>query len=275
MTKISEFKRSHPIIFSAIIILITSLFFIPIKLLYSLENAANIHCLIREIIVACFSVALVFITGQGHIYKCGITNLFKGLWSGFIFVALAGMGCSVFIADGIAAGREFKSVPEIAAFIVFVLFIGIAEESVCRGIVTDVLLAHFGKSKGGIWVTVLLSGLFFGLFHITNVFSQSIGETIIQMIATSMTGILLSAVYVRHKNIFAPMLLHALLDFMTMTDGGFFAGRSIIETASTESFDFWSELGWSLIAQGTFVVVAVFILRPKILKKIVEDTKNI
>lgn len=275
MEKINSFKKMHPVIFSALIILITQLFFIPVKTLYSLENAENFHCLIRELIVAAFSIALVFSTGQTHIYKCGTKNLLKGLWSGFIIIVLAGLGSSAFIAYGIAEKKEFKSPVEIAAFIVFLLLIGIAEESVCRGIVTDALIERYGRSKGGIWLSVALSGVFFGLFHITNVFSQSVGETIVQMIATSMTGMILSAVYVRHRNIFAPMLLHSIFDFMAMAESGLFAGNYIVETAVAQDFNFSDDLKQALISQSLFVIIALFILRPKIAKRIAENNTNI
>lgn len=275
MEKLRAFKTSHPVVFSFLCILATDLYFIPLKLWFPLDDAGNIHCLIRELIVAVFSVALVFIASQTHIYKCGAKNLFRSLWSGFIIIVVAGLGSFAFISDGIYANTAFKSPSDITAFAVFLLLIGIAEESVCRGIITDVLIERFGKTRGGVWLSAVLSGLFFGLFHATNIFGQSLGETVIQVIATGMTGILLSAIYIRHRNIFAVMLLHSIFDFMPMTEGGLFAGRTIIEPAvAPENFDFFNELLWAVIAQGVFVLAAMFILRPKIAKRIAENNAN-
>lgn len=274
--KIISFKKTHPVIFAALAILIFDLFIVVVKLFYSLENRENIQCMIREGVLTVFAVAMIFATGQAHIYKCGFKNLFKGLWSGFIIIAIALLITPVYITDGISSGAEFKSPVQIAAFIIFVLLVGAAEESVCRGIVTDVLIEKLGKSKGGIWLAAVISGLFFGIFHITNLFSQSLSETFIQVIGTSLTGIFLSAIYIRHRNIYTVMLLHALFDFTLMSGDGFFKGKYILTPAvATENYNFWFELGAAVAVQGVFVIIAFFILRPKIAGRLAESNRNI
>ena len=273
--KIISFKKTHPVIFAALAILIFDLFIVVVKLFYSLENRENIQCMIREGVLTVFAVAMIFVAGQAHIYKCGFKNLFRGLWSGFIIIAIALLITPVYITDGISSGAEFKSPVQIAAFIIFVLLVGAAEESVCRGIATDVLIEKFGKSKGGIWLAAVISGLFFGIFQITNLFSQSLSETIIQVIGTSLTGIFLSAIYIRHRNIYTVMLLHALFDFTLMSGDGFFKGKYILTPAvAAENYNFWFELGAAIAVQGVFVIIAFFILRPKIAKRIAENNRN-
>lgn len=278
MTKIINFKKKHTVVFSLITMLALDVCLVVIKCLCSvsgiLQSGSNTEYLIREFFVLCVAVVFVFVTGQQHIYKCGTKNLLKGLWSGFVFFVLAVIGGWLFVEESVAAGRELKPVWEIAAFIVFLLFVGAAEESISRGIITDVFIERFGKSRKGIWLAAVLSGMLFGLSHITNILSQPVGETVVQMIATSMTGTLFSAIYIRHRNIFAPMLLHSLFDFTTMCSNGLFIGGSVAENVAAENFVFLPSLGQALQSQSLFIIIALFVLRPKILSKIVEENNR-
>lgn len=275
MNKVNTFKKDHPVLFSLITIIVLDICLIIIKglcgVLGILDSGSNTDYLIREFFVLCVAVLFVFVTGQQHIYKCGTKNLLKGLWSGFVFFVLAGIGGWLFIDEAVSAGRELKPVWEIAAFIIFLFFVGFAEESISRGIIADVLIERFGKNGKGIWLAAILSGVIFGFSHITNVLNRSAGETVVQMIATSMTGTLFSAVYIRHRNIFVPMILHSVFDFTTMCSNGLFVGGSVADNVAAENFEFLTSLGQALQSQSLFVIIALFILRPKILRKIAKE----
>ena len=278
MKKIINFKKNHPVIFSLITVLVLDVCLVAIKGLCRatgiLQSGSNTDYLIREFFVLCVAIVFVFVTGQQHIYKCGTKIILKGLWSGFVFFVLAVIGGWLFIEEAVAAGRELKPAWEIAAFVIFLIFVGAAEESVSRGIISDVLIERFGKSGKGIWLAAVLSGVIFGFSHITNVLSQSAGETVVQMIATSMTGTLFSAIYIRHRNIFVPMILHSVFDFMTMCSNGLFVGGSVADNVAAENFEFFTSLGQALQSQSLFVIIALFILRPKVLRKIAERNRE-
>lgn len=278
MNKINTFKKNHPVVFSFLTIVALDICLAVIKGVCGasgiLDSGSNTDYCIREFFVLCVSIVFVFVTGQQHIFRCGTKNLLKGLWSGFVFFVLAVIGGCLFIEESLGAGKEFKPAWEIVVFVIFLLFVGAAEEIISRGIIADVLIERFGKSGKGIWFAAVLSGVIFGFAHITNMFSQSVGETIVQMIATSMTGTLFSAIYIRHRNIFVPVILHSVFDFMTMCSNGLFIGGSVADNVAAENFEFLPSLGQALQSQSLFIIITLFILRPGILKRIAEENKK-
>ena len=278
MEKINSFKNSHPVIFALLTALALNLMMTIAKLIFLffgiLQGSENMDFFIREIVITGICLFLVFITNQQHIYKCGTKGLLRGLWSGFLIIVLSVIGCWIFMTEALAEKMEFKPAYEIAVFLIMLVLVGIAEESVCRGIITDILLKRFGKTRGGIILTVVLSAVIFGCSHIINIFRQSPEETIIQMVATSLSGILLGAIYVKHKNIYSLMILHSVFDLMVMIKQGFFAGESLGVSNIAENIDFWPDLKQALISQSIFVITAILILGPKTLKRLAAENSK-
>ncbi len=270
MNKIKELKNTHVICFSIMVILINNFLSMTIGTLLNIaefiNESTNLYYMLRELIVFVIAIFMLKATYQTHVLRHGTKGLVQGLWSGMVFFVLAVLACSSSVSDGIAQNITYKPLPEIIAFILFVILIGFAEEFLFRGIIADIIFEHFGNSVSGVLLSVVLGGILFGIAHVTNILSgKSVEETIIQMIATSMLGILLTAIYIRHKNIFAVAILHAVLDFLTMFERGFFEGNLLQYT--NVDIDFWASLKQSLISQSIFLIVAAFILRPSIIKK--------
>ena len=238
-----------------------------------IDKGTNLGCMISELVVFVVAVFLLYVTGQRHVLKCSVKSFVKSLWSGVVILVFAVIGCAGYASDGMKDGFTYKSLFEIIAFIIFVILIGLAEEILCRGIITDSLFEYFGTSRKGLVLSVVMGGVLFGLTHISNVFAgQSWKATIIQVIGTSMLGILLSAIYIRHKNIYGVAFLHTALDFLTMFTKGFFEGNTL--RYQYEDIDFWKSLMSSLYSQSIFIIITIFVLRPSIVKKIVERRKE-
>lgn len=62
-------------------------------------------------------------------------------------------------------------------------------------------------------------------------------------------------------------LLHAVLNVMTMFMQGFFEGNSL--QYEQADINFWESLKQSLISQSVFIIVALFVMRPSVVKRIV------
>lgn len=274
MKKLIELKKSHVICFCIMVILLNELLSkAPIKILdfFNLsDRSTNFGYLILECIVLIAAILMLYITGQTHTLKPSFKSFWTSIWSGMVFIVLAVVGCIVFIDEGTNIGAVYKSPFEIIAFIVFVIVVGLAEELVYRGIIADSISERFGNSKTGIILSVLLSGCIFGAMHILNVFyGQSLEESIIQMIATAMLGILLSAIYIRHKNIYGVAFLHATLNFMTMFMEGFWDGNTL--QYQYQDVNFWESLKQSMTSQSIYIIVAIWVLRPSIIRKLVKE----
>lgn len=88
----------------------------------------------------------------------------------------------------------------------------ITEEPLFRGMAFGALLQHW-QGKHRVRNAVLVSSLFFSLFHLVNLANQNLAGTVNQMIQVFGMGILLAALYVRSGTLLAPMALHFFVDF--------------------------------------------------------------
>ncbi len=126
-----------------------------------------------------------------------------------------------------------RPVPEIIAFCLTILLVGVSEELLHRGVILNILTAAFGtKTFAGAVISCFICGTLFGLIHFFNVFSGiALNAVIVQVIGATGAGWLLSAVYLRSRNIRLMILLHAFVDFGSMFVQGFFAGNGTVESA--------------------------------------------
>lgn len=122
----------------------------------------------------------------------------------------------------------------IVSAILYFIAVGMAEESMFRGVIADLLIRHFlnrpeeaaetasrepaagagflSSDAARVRAAVVLSGLLFGLIHGVNLQSASVSGVLIQMTGAFVIGMLITAVYFRTKNIWAVIFLHAFND---------------------------------------------------------------
>ncbi|MDR0899521.1 MAG: CPBP family intramembrane metalloprotease [Lactobacillaceae bacterium] len=78
-----------------------------------------------------------------------------------------------------------------------------------------VLVNYFQRRKAdnlNYFYIALMSGVFFGVMHLINLLQASASNTVLQVIYASGIGILFGAIYLRTKNLFVPILAHAIID---------------------------------------------------------------
>lgn len=94
------------------------------------------------------------------------------------------------------------------------LSIGLLEEYVWRGIVLNRFLSMWEKSKNGIWFSVLISSLFFGLCHFMNLMAgQTFLDTTKQVITAFCMGVFLAALFLQTQNLIFPIMVHGMCNF--------------------------------------------------------------
>ena len=93
--------------------------------------------------------------------------------------------------------------------------VGVAEEFLCRGWLLNEFLERYGDTKKGVWYSIVISGVIFGLMHLGNIYAmgQSFAMTIIQVMSAAASGILFGLIYYKTKNIWTVITLHGLWDF--------------------------------------------------------------
>ena len=153
------------------------------------------------------------------------------------------------------------------------LLIGILEEVLCRGVILNNMLNKWGHTKTGIIKSVILSSLIFGLGHLVNLFWQPtlIIGTVTQVIYTFLIGVLFASIYLRCKNIWAVVVLHAIFDWLCMVSG-------IYHTASASVVPVDTSVVSGLITSMLYIpfdLVGFFLLRKVFVEDIYQTVKDI
>ena len=100
---------------------------------------------------------------------------------------------------------------DILFFVLYCLSVGILEELVFRGILFSAFLGRFPKDKKGMFKAFVFSSVFFGLAHLSNLFSGAgIGAVLLQVVYTTLTGGLFCFAFIQTKNILFSAGTHAL-----------------------------------------------------------------
>ena len=105
------------------------------------------------------------------------------------------------------------SILEIINVLVFCFFIGVAEEFLCRGWLQNEFIERYSENRKNVITSIVLASLVFGLMHLLNVTSQTLYETILQIINAASIGVLLGSIYYKTKNIWSVIFLHSIYDF--------------------------------------------------------------
>ena len=189
------------------------------------------------------------------VFECRTKGFFQGLLLGwpFIIAAVVTLIGSFFIT-GNATFMNPKP-QKIMLFVIMILFVGIIEEVLFRGVVLKSILNKYGCSKTGTIFSVIIASLIFGLAHIVTlmIHPQFIMYTITQVIYCTLAGLLFSVVYLRCQNIFALILLHSLIDFSSLLPIMFYPSNTLVLTSDTGLI----ELVTYVLLHIPFLIVAV------------------
>lgn len=110
--------------------------------------------------------------------------------------------------------------------------IGVAEEFVFRGVIAQTLLEHFGTSRAGIWKACLLSGVFFGGAHLSNLLTSAPLGVLMQCIFAASLGTLYTAIYFRTGNLWVVVFLHGANDAASLLAGGLYGTETMASAVS-------------------------------------------
>ena len=169
---------------------------------------------ISEIVILIFALIMLLLGKRLSILKpCG-KSIIYGIKRGMpIFVvSLISLFSSL---TGILG--ENLNITNLISLIILAITIGMAEEFFFRGFIQGEIVDAYGKSRKQVIISVVVSGVIFGLVHITNALSgQDIITTLMQVLQASSLGILLGSIYFITKNIWSVVFLHAFYDFAIM-----------------------------------------------------------
>lgn len=90
---------------------------------------------------------------------------------------------------------------------------GVIEELLCRGLLFNLFLAIFNKSKYFLVWASLCSSLFFGLFHFVNLIHQPLKSTLGQIAFAIALGMIFCYFRIITNNVIWGIVIHTYIDF--------------------------------------------------------------
>lgn len=120
---------------------------------------------------------------------------------------------------------DVKAFYNIIFFFIAVCLVGLVEELVFRGVVFNLLLRAFPKTKGGITGAVVLGGVLFGLMHFSNMGAGvKFSSCLIQVISAGLMGVLFCMIYASTRNFWMLAIFHTVVDMGGLLSSGIFEG---------------------------------------------------
>jgi hypothetical protein len=218
--------------------------------------------LIQEAGGALLALLALKVSGCGNILRERGIGLLRGLLVGGYFLFLSVYSGIVY--DVMYEGeRTLKPWYLILAFLLCMLLVGVTEEFLCRGVIAELLLRHYGATRGGVWKAVIVSGILFGLAHLTNLIGAAPVGVLVQSVVAAMMGMAFAAIYFRSGCIWVTVILHALVDACALITSGLYDYGSAAETISGYQL-------YQLVGVVPYIIVLLVLLRKKKMAGILE-----
>lgn len=171
--------------------------------------------LISEIVIVLFAIIIISVRKLWPQIRSKKENFIVGIKRGMPILVIAIIMLIVNGGELLIDGN--LSIPNFISLVLVSIAIGIAEEFIFRGWLQNEVMDRFGEGKKGALITILISGLLFGLFHLVNALSgQDLFTSFMQVIQTSAIGILFCSVYYASRNIWSLVFLHSFYDFSVL-----------------------------------------------------------
>ncbi|MBQ9270186.1 MAG: CPBP family intramembrane metalloprotease [Oscillospiraceae bacterium] len=174
---------------------------------------------------------------------------------------------SITLLGNLALSLDYPMQPplKILWFLLCMLSVGLTEELIFRGMITRMLYAKYGRNPVGVWFSVLLSGLLFGLMHLSNAYGGVIDlkSVLVQVVGACMLGTCLGAIYLRTGSYWTVALLHAFMDFCGLFSSGVFTMDSMTDTLGSYS-------AVNLVSVIPYLAIGLVLLRPSKMRTITD-----
>ncbi|MEG3313880.1 CPBP family intramembrane glutamic endopeptidase [Streptococcus parasuis] len=143
---------------------------------------------------------------------------------------------------------------------VYSLVAGLLEEYVVRGLFLGYLEEHIVRDMKSLWFSLLLTSFIFGLAHTSNILTQSLDYTLVQIVTSTVGGLFYGAIYLRTRSLVWAMFAHFLQDFSSLSSQG------NIEAVQQDIS--WFLLFFAIIVFGS---LSCILIRPKYMVPIIQE----
>ena len=228
MDRIKNFAKEHTIIYCIIVeILLLGGIIITGIPLGKLMNTTNIDSYVLQALTETVGVIVAFaalnVSGCADVLTNKGIGFFKGLLVGGYFLVIGVYSAIIYLVI-YEGDRTLRPWYLIAVYLLCMLLVGIAEEWLFRGVHSELLLRRYGATKEGIWKAVIISGVLFGLAHLSNLFGAEPIGVLVQCVVAAAMGMVFAAIYFRTGNIWVTVFLHAFIDACALITSGLYEG---------------------------------------------------
>ena len=174
----------------------------------SVQQLDNIETLLKNVLI--ISLAMIAIK-KLHIIK--LSGLSRQLKFKNKFLLLIPFYTVVFGAiSWLGADLSSVSAIDVVLLCLAMLSVGFVEEFIFRGILQSIMLKRYIDQKNGIYISVLLPALLFGLLHLVNLDPSNIAASVSQVIYAFFIGSAFGAILLKTNKLIPLAILHGLID---------------------------------------------------------------
>ncbi len=223
---------------------------------------------IAEGALALLIIVIIFIFGFKYIFTEKGESFKNSIKVGMPFFLMA-----LLITISNLGNFKGANPKDFISLVLYMLFVGIYEELLCRGWLLNVFVRKHNKKYGQVILSIALSSLVFGCMHFLNVFSgQTFFQSLMQVFQTTALGFLLGAIYYRTKNIYSVIFLHGFFDFGIML-GEMNMLRDCTAGEATRAIMIYDSITSAAIAL-MYLTWALYILRKEKVYPLLDEPKE-
>lgn len=214
MQKLKPFATGKPILFATLMTLL-GIFLTEIPLrealapYLGLQSAHYLTIIVEQGLTGLFF--FILIARFGWLDLAGFTHprQWRALWLGWPLL--------IFTFINIDEGLVIDTAKPVLILLhlLTALSTGWVEEILCRGVVVTALLQKWGQTKKGVYLSVLVGSLIFGLAHLANLVMgrKPLLNNLTQVTFAIFFGVIFAACVLRNRSIWPMILLHAAVDW--------------------------------------------------------------
>ena len=165
-----------------------------------------------------FKMGLLFLIGYSFIRMLKIQTL-AGLSKQFPwrFKYLNLIPVYLFIIGILSVySRDFSQIelPNLILLLIGCLTVGFAEEYLFRGLLQTLFLKKYGSRKYGIFMSILLTAVFFGVFHLISLAkNDNVGQVLVQVVFAMFIGFFFGVLLLKTNKLIPIAITHGLINF--------------------------------------------------------------
>lgn len=160
------------------------------------------------------------------------SGLSKGMLYGIPFIVI-GIGSAIISNIGTDWGSlQLISISNAVIFSLNMLLVGMNEEIWMRSLILNLFLKKYGMTKKGVWTSIIISAAVFGVIHIPNIAFMNPITLLVQVINAASAGVLFAVIFIRSKNIWAGIVVHAIVDWLSLFIANCYTGGSSVLSIS-------------------------------------------